>query len=594
MKPILYQLVVRLFGNTAGANVPDGDIATNGCGKFADIDAVALGQLADLGATHLWLTGVIRQATLTDYSAFGLPADPPDVVKGRAGSFYAVRDYCDVCPDYAVDPARRMAEFESLVQRIHAAGLQVVIDLVPNHVSRNYSCTLPACDFGAGDDQTRFFDPQNDFFYLADPPGQALTLPRPESWQPQGVQFQGRFAREDGSAGHVPKATGDNVTVPWPGPRTWYEAVKLNYGYDFVKRTCAYTPTPRTWTRVDAVLAFWQGKGVDGFRCDFAHYVPAEAWTFLLAQARARRPGTFFMAEAYPWEGSGDPVQTVGDLFQAGFDAVYHSKSYEALKEIYRGATLDGYEREMLGIPETDRVHYLEYLENHDERRVPSPVAFGCGPGDSGFGSQDAGRQLAPLQFLYGPGPVLLLNGQEVGERGEGATGYKGDNGRTTIFDYWRMPQFSHWVNGHKYDGGALDPEAAGLRRFYRDLLALCSDPAICGNGYWGLRYYNKSWSAPGSSDWLYAFARFAPAGARLLLVVANFRPGAPEKGQIRIPPELAQAAGLSADLLRIKLVLDQTGARSEVQAAATHQELAQTGFTASVATQACNVYAVE
>lgn len=591
-KPIVYQLVVRYFGNVAGANAVDGDLATNGCGRFEDVSEVALARLAELGVTHVWLTGVLRQATLTDRSALGLPADPPEVVKGRAGSFFAVRDACDVCPDYAVDPARRMEEFEALVRRVHDAGLKALIDLVPNHVSRNHASANPACDYGAGDDPSRFFDPRNAFFYLADPPGQALVLPTPPQWRPDGVTFSGRFAREDGSPGHTPRATGDNVATPWPQAWNWYEVVKLNYGYDFVRRVGAYDPTPRTWGMVDAALAFWQARGVDGFRCDFAHYVPAEAWAFLIGRARDRRPDAWFLAEAYPSPGSGDPVERRDQLLQAGFDAVYHYQSYEALKEIYRGASVDAYDLEMRAVGE-DRARLLEYLENHDERRVPSPIARGVGSGESGFGSADAGRQLAPLQFLAGRGPVLLLNGQEVGERGEGATGFKLDNGRTTIFDYWRMPQFSLWVNGHRYDGGGLDDRAAGLRRFYADLLALCADPAVLGEGHWSLRYANRASSGAGCSDWLYPFARFAPGAGRLLAVVANFRPGSAEAGRIRIPPELADAAGLPPSGARVRLVLDEGGRRDQALGSFSRQALADPGFEASVSDQACNVYAV-
>ena len=95
MKPVIYQIVVRYFGNTNTTNQQDGTIETNGCGKFADITETALQALKDLGVTHVWLTGCLRQATLTGYPEDGLPSDDPDVVKGRAGSLFAVRDYFD-------------------------------------------------------------------------------------------------------------------------------------------------------------------------------------------------------------------------------------------------------------------------------------------------------------------------------------------------------------------------------------------------------------------------------------------------------------------------------------------------------------------
>jgi glycosidase len=599
MKPIIYQLVVRYFGNTGGANVIDGDIRQNGCGKFADIDDRALAELAQLGVTHVWLMGVLRQATLTDYSSIGLCADPPEVVKGRAGSFYSVRDYGDVCPDYAIDPARRLAEFEALVKRVHAAGLKVLIDLVPNHVSRSYSSDASSFDFGRGDDQTQFFDPNNNFYYLVDPPGRALELPRPGHWHPPGVEFSGRFAREDGRPGRAAKATGGDdygkVTDTRPGENLWYETIKLNYGFNFAEQRGYYDPPPRTWTMIDSILAFWQRKGVDGFRCDFAHYVPAEAWTYLIREARQRSPDAFFMAEAYPYHGSLDPVHDPAELIEAGFDAVYHWTAYNALKGIYQGHGVDAYEREMAALDDTARPHYLEYLENHDERRIASPVVEHGGPGESGFGSSAAAYQLAPLVLLYSQGPALLLNGQEVGEPGAGATGFKGDNGRTTIFDYWRMPVFARWVNDHRYDGGQLDTHEKTLRRFYRDLLALCQHPSITGSSYWGLRNANRAGAFPGASDWLYPFARFAAGAGQLVVVVANFRPGSAESGKIRLPRELMAAAGVPAGTgLDIRLILNETGAVDVPAARLTAEALAEVGFAASISNQACNVYSLQ
>jgi glycosidase len=599
MKPVIYQLVVRYFGNTRGANVVDGDIHENGCGQFADINDRAIAELGRLGVTHVWLTGVLRQATLTDHSSIGLPPDPPDIVKGRAGSFYAVRDCVDVCPDYAVHPERRMAEFEALLGRIHAAGLRVLIDLVPNHVSRNHASDAECFDFGRGDDQSQFFTPTNNFYYLVDPPGRALTLPKPAHWNPPGVVFGGPFEREDGRPGHTPKATGGDdytqVVQTQPSENIWYETIKLNYGYDFRTQQGHYDPLPRTWRMVDALIAFWQRKGVDGFRCDFAHYVPSEAWAYLIGRARQPNAAAFFMAESYPYPGSADPVHHQSQLIDAGFDAVYHSRAYDALKRIYQGHGVDAYEREMSALDDRSRPHYLEYLENHDERRIPSPIVAHASPGDSGFGSSHAAHQLAPLQLLYSQGPVLVLNGQEVGEPGAGATGFKGDNGRTTLFDYWRMPSFARWVNDHAYDGGQLDSGSAALRRYYRDLLGLCQHPSITGSGYWSLGSRHGADHGPGVSKWLYAFARYAPGSGRLVLVVANFRPDSAEAGQLRVPRELTRAAGVAdGTSLHVRLILNEAGAQNDAGPTLSVEALALGGFDARVANQSCNVYALD
>jgi len=595
MKPVIYQIVARYFGNTNTTNQQDGTIEANGCGKFADITEIALQALEDLGVTHVWLTGCLRQATLTGYPDVELPSDDPDVVKGRAGSLFAVRDYFDVCPDYARHPANRLDEFVSLVDRIHRVGLKALLDFVPNHVARGYhSVVKPELDFGTGDDTRKYFVPNNHFFYLVNPPGQKLTLSKPASWNPVGVRFDGEFAPEDGSVGHPPKVTGNNVTWPNPGTDDWYDTIKLNYGYNFVDCTGHYDPRPRTWDVIDQILAYWQAKGVDGFRCDFANYIPAEAWTFLIAQARQRDANAFFFAEAYvnPFAGSGDPVASLQQLIDAGFDAVYHDPACDQLKAVYQGkASQDDYDHEM-AFPPIARDHTVEYLENHDERRIASPIVLDAGPDNSGFGSAEAGYQLAPLQYLSSSGPVLMLNGQEVGEPGAQAEGYQLADGRTTIFDYWAMPEFVKWVNRGRYDGGGLSKGQLAVRQFYADLLRLCQDSSVLGDGYWGLKYFNRPEHFRDCPADLYSFARFQSGSRRALIVVANFRPGAAVQGRMRIPQELVAAVGLTGSV-NIQLLLDREGRRDCSVATVNAERLISDGFPLSVSNQSTYVYAI-
>ena len=105
-RPVIYQLMVRTFGNANETRVRNGSMEVNGCGKFADINEAALESLKKMGFTHLWLTGVLEQASGTEYP--NRAADDPALLKGKAGSPYAIRDYFDVCPDYALDPDRRL------------------------------------------------------------------------------------------------------------------------------------------------------------------------------------------------------------------------------------------------------------------------------------------------------------------------------------------------------------------------------------------------------------------------------------------------------------------------------------------------------
>ncbi len=587
-KPIIYQLVVRYFGNTNEANQWAGTIETNGCGKFDDINDAAIVSLKDLGVTHIWLTGVLRQATLTAYPELGLPADDPDIVKGRAGSFYAVRDYFDVCPDYANEPAARMAEFEALLWRIHAAGMKVLIDFVPNHVARSYQSILrPDLNFGDGDDQSRFFAPHNSFFYLQ---GKKLRLCRPADWNPEGVVFDGQFEPEDGAPGHTPKATGDawrHWVTATPDENEWYEAIRLNYGLDFVDNRSHFDPIPRTWQIMDEVLGYWQQKGVDGFRCDMAHLIPKEAWSYLISNARRpdRNPAAYFLAEAYIGSRPFDPVENLDDLLNAGFDSVYHDNSYNRLRDLYQGGTQDAYADEMNTLTHCQRNTAVEYLENHDKPRVAAPIHKG------GFGSLHANYQLAPLQFLYNNAPVLLLNGQEFGEPASGAEGFSGDDGRSTFFDYWCMPEFSKWVNHQKYDGGRLSEKQKTLRTFFASLFQLCQHELVRAEDYWGLKYFNRQSHFPDCPDDLYSFARFERNEGRLLLVVTNFRPGRTE-GKIRIPNDLASAAGLPQALNIQQLLF--TGETRDLPLTGdnlTLNALIENGFSVVLENQHTNVY---
>lgn len=388
------------------------------------------------------------------------------------------------------------------------------------------------------------------------------------------------------------KQRGNNVTTATVTASDWYETAKLNYGFNFVDRSRNFDPRPRTWLVMDEVIGYWQAKGIEGFRCDFAHYIPAEFWTWLISQARQRDPGAYFVAEAYPSAASGDPVTDMRELTSAGFDAVYHDAAYDALKRIYLGAgSQDDYAREM-GSPPDGRRKMVEYLENHDERRIASPIVPGGGLDGSGFGSADAGYQSAPMQYLYVPGPVIMLNGQEVGEPGAGAEGFNTDDGRTTFFDYWAMPEFVRWVNGHAYDGGGLSDAQRQLREFYSALLALCRDPSVQAEGYWGLKYFNRPERFGDCPGDLYSFARFADGSGRALVVVANFRPNSATQGHIRLPQELASAAGLDGGVV-VRLVLDQQGQRDTPVASLTVNQLESRGFPVSIPNQSAQVYSI-
>lgn len=540
-RPAIYQLLVRTFGNTNETRKFNGTLAENGCGKFRDIDDTALKSLQEMGFTHIWLTGVLEQASGTAYP--GRPGDPPDILKGIAGSPYAIKDYFDVCPDYAVDPAKRLDEFKQCLERCHARSLKVIIDFVPNHVARSYASDVkPELSFGVGDRHDAFFDRDNHFYYLRPTdPGGGPPLKLPTADMPG---CDGLFAPETDFG----RVTGNNAVTWAPSIHDWYETVKLNYGHDFTQgRDTSALPgpdaapadVPRTWRTMDAVLAYWQAMGVNGFRVDMAHMIPMKFWRWSVKRARARQPEVFFSAEAY----NDDPAKLTNghvleELVAAGFDAVYDKPAYDVIEGIYeKGKWANDIDQGTFNAALFH--HSLRFAENHDEVRVANPQHWG------GVGKQ-AGRPASAVLFGLSRGAFLLYSGQEVGEPAIGAEGFSGDNGRTSIFDYWSMPEFAKWVDGGKYDGARLSPEQKMLRQWYGRLVRAMQAPAFANGEFYGLNHANKDNPDFGrvgdetvSGHWLYAFLRYDPKSGQAFLVVANFHPAETlENVKITIPDD--------------------------------------------------------
>ncbi len=547
-RPVIYQLLPRLFGNTNETRKPGGTLAENGCGKFADIGEAALEALRGTGFTHLWLTGALEQASGTAWP--GRPADPPDILKGLAGSPYAIRDYFDVCPDYALDPARRLEEFKELLARCRARGLKVILDFVPNHVARSYASDVrPELSFGAGDDPGAFFHPDNHFYYLRrSDPGGGPPLKLPTAGLPGCT---GSYPPEKAAG----RASGNNVVSWAPAIHDWYETVKLNYGHDFTRgRDTSHLPgpeapaeaVPKTWRTMDAILEWWQQAGADGFRVDMAHMIPMEFWRWAIRRARQRDAGVFFAAEAY----DNDPAKlTEGNvldaLLEAGFDAVYDDPAYDALEDLYAaGKWANDLDALTFTGPRFHRS--LRYAENHDEVRLASPKEWG------GLG-MGVGRPVSAVLFGMGRGPLMIYSGQEVGEPAAGAEGFGGDDARTSIFDFWSFEDLVKWVNGGKYDGGGLSPEQRELRDWYARLIRVTREPAFTRGEFYGLNHANKENPAYGrlpgetcSGHWLYAYLRRDAETRQAFLVVANFHGTARMDGvRLRVPEHALEWLGI-------------------------------------------------
>jgi glycosidase len=506
-KLIIYQLLPRLFGNTKTLNKTYGSIEENGTGKFNDISDKALQEIKNMGFTHVWFTGVIEHATMTDYSQYGIKPDDPDVVKGRAGSPYAIKDYYDVDPDLAVDVKNRMREYEALINRTHANGLKVIMDLVPNHVARTYASDAKpadAHDFGQDDDKSKAFDPKNDFYYI---PGQPFVVPA--GYNPGGDGFISPL--KDGKFDENPaKATGNDVFIAAPTIDDWFETVKLNYGVDYQNgRTPHFNPIPPLWNKIYDILHYWSTKGVDAFRCDMVEKVPFEFWGWVISKLKTEHPGLIFIGEAYN-------VNLYSKyIFTGKFDYLYDKVGlYDALKRLTcdePGATTWDINR--VWNQDTNGIdgHMLRFMENHDEQRIASGYFAGnpwlAVPG-------------MIVTATMSTGPILIYFGQEVGEPAIGAEGFGPDEGRTTIFDYWGVPEHQKWLNNGLFDGGQLSDDQKRLRGFYGTLLnAAHNNEALNAGKFWELMLANEHQS--GFDQHLYIFLRYTDK--QRILVITNF-----------------------------------------------------------------------
>ena len=484
-KIVIYQIFTRLYGNRNTTRKEGGTIEENGCGKLNDFTPSTLRKIREMGVSHIWYTGVIRHATQTDYSAYGIPCQHPAVVKGCAGSPYAITDYYDIDPDLATDVNKRMLEFEQLVERTHKAGMKVIIDFVPNHVARQYhSVCKPegVKDLGEDDNPQLGFDPQNNFYYC---PGQRFT-----------PYFDLYHGQEQPYIEEPAKATGNDCFHNAPGMNDWYETVKLNYGVDYYGgRVGHFSPIPDTWSKMTDILLFWARKGIDGFRCDMAEMVPAEFWRWATDKVKFAYPDIVFVGEVY------NPAE-YHNYLNAGFDYLYDKVGmYDTIREIIRGNMPTQAITSAWQQTDDIRDHMLYFLENHDEQRIAS--SFFAGDGRKGVPG------LVVLALLQ-QNPLMIYAGQEYGERGMDKEGFSGHDGRTTIFDYWSIDTLTRAA------GRKLTKDEKALANIYNKVINIArSEKAVCEGVSFDLMYVNGDYHRQ------YAFLR--KAGSEMLLVVVNF-----------------------------------------------------------------------
>lgn len=546
-KPVVYQVFTRLYGNTNTTNKAWGTIAENGVGKFSDFTDVALRDIKSLGTTHVWYTGVPHHALVNDYTADGISNDDPDVVKGRAGSPYAVKDYYNVNPDLADNPANRLAEFEALIGRTHANGMQVIIDIVPNHVARNYhSISAPKGepDFGANDDKTNTYSRHNNFYYVV---GEDFQVPQAsDGYLPLGGETH---PLNDGQFYESPaKWTGNGSRVAKPDINDWYETVKINYGVkpdgshdfpalpnDYANKTAAEhlafwqaqaaDDIPDSWRKFEHIAQYWLAKGVDGFRYDMAEMVPVEFWSYLNSHIKHTKPNAFILAEVY------NPDLYRDYIHLGKMDYLYDKVDlYDTLKAIIQGkASTAAIATVQAKVSDIDQ-HMLHFLENHDEQRI-NTADFARNP----FNALPAMVVSATLSRS----PTLLYFGQEVGESGAENAGF-GQPTRTSIFDYVGVPAHQRWMNNGKFDGGQSTSKEKTLRAYYQTLLNLSHTATALSGEYRELDRLQRQNKVVGYDDSVFAFSRFSDT--QQLIIVSNFSQVQGKQFTLELPSSLIQA----------------------------------------------------
>lgn len=545
-KIVVYQVFTRLFGNKITTNNPWGTIEENGVGKFADFTDSALDSIKALGITHIWYTGVPHHATVTDYSDYGIEGDDPDVVKGRAGSPYAVKDYYNVNPDLATNPARRLDEFKELVQRTHHHGLKVIIDIVPNHVARHYkgmSNPDGISDLGAGDDTSVEYDVNNNFYYV---PGQSFVMyDAKDGYKPLGGE---KHPKADGFFDENPaKWTGNGSRNAKPDFYDWYETVKVNYGispdgikdFPLLPEGFAEKPfaahysfwkdkvVPDSWVKFRDIALYWLEIGVDGFRFDMAEMVPVEFWSYMNSSIKNYNPDAFLLAEVY------NPALYRDYIHLGKMDYLYDKvQMYDTLKNIMQGHGSTHNIPAIVSDLSDISSHMLHFLENHDEQRIASPQ----------FASDASkGKPAMVVSAAISTAPMMIYFGQEVGEPAAEDAGF-GTNSRTTIFDYFGVPHHQRWMNNGAFDGGQLTEDEKQLRDFYKRLLNFTIGSKALMGEYYDLHTPNSE-SSEGYNDKLFSFARYCDD--EQLVVVTNFSDSNEYQFKLLLPGEFIKILGL-------------------------------------------------
>lgn len=202
---VIYQIYPRSFQDSNG----------DGVGDLAGIEA-RLDYVAALGVDAIWLSPIFP-SPMADFG-------------------YDVADYCGIDPLFGDFKA-----FDSLISAVHARGLKLLLDFVPNHTSDQHPWFLES--------RSARRNPKRDWYIWRDPSAEGGV---PNNW----------ISDFGGSS--------------WE----WDEATGQYYLHAFLKNQPDLNwRNPEVREAMSAVLRFWLDRGVDGFRIDVLwHIVKHEAF----------------------------------------------------------------------------------------------------------------------------------------------------------------------------------------------------------------------------------------------------------------------------------------------------------------------------
>lgn len=483
----VYQLFVRTYGATGTGK--------SNTGHFSSVTTTDINNIKNMGFDTIWLTGIMQQETNASFGA-----------KGAAGSPYAIVDNWNVSSDLGT-----MSDFTALVQRIHSAGLKVIIDFVGNHTAREYHST------NAG---SNAFTTSN---YV---------------W----VHSDGSL----GNDGSGQMAWGNDSHVFPCGTNDWTDTAMLDYHGNNANPADASS----TYAKENQLVAFWQNKGVDGFRADFAHGIPGDFWSYLIANSHTRNPNVYWIAEAYDNDcyvngGTWRTGSHINALFAAGFDGVYDKGNYDQVRNIltqswwangitaHRNSNVNAYGR--------GAQYMVEFTSNHDEVQPASNEYWG--------GANNCNGTVDCNNMLYARPPtatallegsnILMYNGHEIGEPANGSDDFNGNDGKTSIFEYVNMPQMTAFRNG------SLDNRSLALRNYYSRLVNLSAQSAFNGaeDFYEDISSENTGLGND-FNQWLYLFTR--ANGTNHYIVISNFDRSNAKTYTVHLSANAWQALGVA------------------------------------------------